>query len=37
VLVTVQETSFRISKGGIFIVPRCMFTFNLPFPFPLGY
>lgn len=23
VLVTVQETSFRISKGGIFIVPRC--------------
>ena len=26
VLVTVQETSFRISKGGIFIVPRCMFA-----------
>jgi centromere protein C len=25
VLVTVQETSFRISKGGIFIVPRCKF------------
>lgn len=23
VQVTVQETSFRISKGGIFIVPRC--------------
>ena len=23
VLATVQETSFRISKGGIFIVPRC--------------
>lgn len=23
VLVTVQETSFRISRGGIFIVPRC--------------
>lgn len=27
VLVTVQETSFRISKGGIFIVPRCKFFF----------
>ena len=26
VLVTVQETSFRISKGGIFIVPRCKFS-----------
>ena len=31
VLVTVQETSFRISKGGIFIVPRCKFyTFLYP-------
>ena len=29
VLVTVQETSFRISKGGIFIVPRCKFCFLL--------
>jgi len=28
VLVTVQETSFRISKGGIFIVPRCKFSFT---------
>lgn len=29
VLVTVQETSFRISKGGIFIVPRCE---SMPYP-----
>jgi centromere protein C len=29
VQVTVQETSFRISKGGIFIVPRCKFLFAL--------
>jgi centromere protein C len=28
VQVTVQETSFRISKGGIFIVPRCKFFFS---------
>jgi centromere protein C len=27
VQVTVQETSFRISKGGIFIVPRCKLLF----------
>jgi centromere protein C len=30
VLVTVQETSFRISKGGIFIVPRCKLSSSFP-------
>lgn len=35
VLVTVQETSFRISKGGIFIVPRCKLLGSfLLFPVP---
>jgi centromere protein C len=32
VLVTVQETSFRIGKGGIFIVPRCEWIILSYFP-----